>query len=130
MIAAVAILAVLLGLAVTVHRRRERCERLAAYHSDQARANFDKAYKDVRGCIGLGPPRTDEEFIEGHTSVYSLEAGLALRRAFQHRRLSETYWKAANRPWIALALSSGPSSARTDGGRPTRQPEAADSGSR
>jgi hypothetical protein len=95
------ILAVPLGLAVTVHRRWKRCERMADYHNHQARAWAAVAWDGQQGIILIGPrpARSDEEFLQFFRNERGAAAGLALERCIEHRRLSEAYRKAAARPW-------------------------------
>jgi hypothetical protein len=129
MMAAVAALALLLGLAVTVHRRRERCERLAVYHSIRARAWAEIAWGGRQGCIIIGPwpPRSEEELVQFLTDESGIEAGRALRRCFEQSHRSQAYRRAAARPWTLLVrdfrLLSAPSSGRgTAPGRGTGDP--------
>jgi hypothetical protein len=106
MMIAVAIVAMVLGLAVTVQRRRERFERLAAYHSDQCAAWSDEALKGVTCLMGFPATGTDREEVERFTNAFGTEAGLAKKRALEHKHLYEAYLRAARRPWFGLVLRS------------------------
>jgi hypothetical protein len=109
---AVAIAAMILALGVTVHRRREHYERLVAYHEDQAQAAFAEASQGITCLMGLeslpfvDPEVRERKALERHTKAFGTKAGLALKRAYEHRYLSEAYWRAARRPWIDLVLRS------------------------
>ncbi len=103
----VAVVAIALGLAATAYRRKQRCLRLATHHQDQALADSDKAWKFYKdGCLMGLEGLTEEKHIEMWTRDYGPAAGLVLRKAYNHRHLSEAYRRAADRPWTAFILRS------------------------
>jgi hypothetical protein len=109
---AVAIVAMVLGLAMTAQRRRVRYERLADDHQRQACAGFVEAHEGIRGCILRKPPHfarredREQEEVEWLTKAYGTKAGLAAKRAFEHEHRSEACARAARRAWIDLVLRS------------------------
>jgi hypothetical protein len=111
MMIAVAILAVVLALGVGIQRRKAHYLHLAAYHREQAMACLSEAQKGVICLLEMGDPgpirvhREDQErsTVESYTEARGPEAGLALKRGFEHRLLMESYEECATRPWLDVA---------------------------
>src|SRR5262245_44896608 len=87
MMVVVATAAVVFGLAVTVHRRKVRYERLAAYHLGQWRAWSAEAHEGIVCILRVEPPRSETEEVEWFTNAFGIQAGFALKRSIAHRHL-------------------------------------------
>jgi len=110
----VAILAITLGLGITVERveqkieqRKQHCARLWNYHNGQAEIWAGEAWKNESLIIcelGRSPRISMQEFVERHTRLYGPSAGLALKRVIYHRDLCDVYGWAYYHPSTSVLL--------------------------
>lgn len=98
LMAGMAILAVLLGAAAGIERRRESFRRLAAYHFHAEDSLFERA-GPLPDC-GTGMTDADREEI---VKSRGREAYWAYQAALYHDELGNKYLEASKRPWLPVS---------------------------